>query len=185
MPKMRFKFVCILLIVLFAAFPCFVSSQGVDEDHPQLSFSAKPTKQSLHEGEKVTFTFQLRNEDSKDVLVSPALILGYDIILDIKDSSGKSIPWCGVITQWVHTGKKLIFLQPGKSLIVSRQVSCDDQRQEGYSLLAPATYTATAKYSVPVAPDGTASDLKKNAVVRGPYFAKSVEFTIVATGRAK
>jgi hypothetical protein len=179
MSKTRTTLACGLSILFFVAFPCITTSQAVNTE-PQLTFSAKPTKRSFHQGEKVTFNFQLRNEDSKDVLVSPAFILGYDITLELKDSSGKSIPWCGVVTQWVTTGKKLVVLQAGKSLAVTRQISCDGQKQAGYSLLEPGKYTVIAGYSVPVASGQTVSDPKEKAVAKGPYITKSVEFTITA-----
>lgn len=174
---------CWFVAVILVAFQPLVSSQGVDAG-PQLVFSAKPTRESFYQGEKVSFTFELRNEDSKDVLVSPALILGYDITLNIEDSSGNTVPWCGVIAQWARAGKKLVVLRPGKRLAITRQISCDDQKQEGYSLLEPSNYSAIAKYSLPVLSDGETSDFKENVVAKGPYFAKS-KFTIAAPSRAK
>lgn len=186
MPRTNRTVACWLSVMFLVGLPCVMSPQ-VTNTGPRLVFSAKPTKSSFPQGEQIFFNFRLRNDDSTDVLVSSALILGYDITLDVKNSSGKAIPWCGVVTQWVRSGKELVVLRPGKDLAINRQISCDRQKQEGYSLLGLGKYLVIARYSVPIDSGRAARDLKNITVANGPYLAEPLEFTIIApkgeTGR--
>lgn len=171
----RFLILCLAVLLLMVA--PRLSSQEPAAKQCGLTFIAKPTKQSFAQSEKITFNFELRNSDSKDLLVSSAFILGYDVALDIKDSDGKSVPWCGPIAQWIPLGKKLTKLQHGTSLAVEREISCNKHAQEGYELLTRGRYVAVARYWLPANSKSATEGSTATPISEGPYLAAPVEFT--------
>jgi hypothetical protein len=149
---------------------------------PQLTFTVSPISSSFHEYEKVMLRFTIRNESGTDVLVSSAFILNYDIYLEIENSSGKTIPWCGVIANWVFLGDKYVTLHPGMSLSMSRQISCDESQHSGFSFPGPGQYTVAATYRFPVSPKKLRENPGPVPFASGPYKAQSARITIVANG---
>jgi len=146
---------------------------------PPLNFTASPVSSSFHENQKVVFRFTIQNTGEADIFVSPAFILNYDIHLEIEGGPGKPVSWCGVVTKWVFLGDTLTRLQPGRSLSVSRQISCDDTHDFGYSFPGPGEYSVSATYRFPVSPKKLRDNPGPVPVASGPYKAEPVRFRIV------
>jgi len=167
---------CLCLLTALSIVP---SSGGSAPTGPALSFTASPVNSSFHEGEKVVLHFTIENISGSDVLVSPVFILNYDIHLEIKDASGKAIPWCGVVARQVILGNKFVMLQPGKSLSMNRQISCDDNHDSGYSFPGPGDYSVAATYRFPVSPKKLRNNPGPVPFASGPYRAEATRLTIV------
>ena len=164
-------------LVAFSIAPSCQSGGGAPSS--SLSFTAAPIKSSFHVGEKVIFRFKIENLSRADVLVSPTFILNYDIHLEVKDASGKAIPWCGGVVRQVILGDKFITLQAGKSLGMSRQISCDDTNDSGYSFPGPGEYSVSATYRFPVSPKKLRDNPGPVPFASGPHKAETTHFAIV------
>jgi hypothetical protein len=165
------------LVALSVAPLC--ESGGSAPTRPSLSFTASPVNPSFHEGEKVVLRFTIENVSGSDVLVSPAFILNYDIHLEIEGASGKAIPWCGVVARLVILGDKFVTLHPGKSFSMSRQISCDDTHDSGYSFPGPGEYSVAATHRFPVSPKKLRDNPGPVPFASGPYKAEMARLTVV------
>ncbi len=172
--------ICCTVLILIVVFGR-LSSQA--KDALQLKFTAKPVKAAFHVREKVMFRFTIQNQSETDVIVSQALLLNYDIHLEIKNDAGTVLSWCGVIVNRIFLDNEYLALHPGKSLSVDRQVSCDDSHDSGYSFPGPGEYFVTATYRFPVSPKKLRDNPGPVPVPSGTYKAELARFTIVDNTR--
>jgi hypothetical protein len=174
-----FVFKCgssLIAFLLLLAFP--FGHAKCDGPMPRLVFTAEPAKPAFRLGEPVIFKFALRNDDDKDVSVSPAFILNYDLHLNITKEPDEQIPWCGVVAKWARINARLAALHPGQTLAISREISCDKKREMGYSFSGSGKYFVSASYQTPVSSRTSKGKPVLPPVAKGPYRALPSQFTI-------
>ena len=157
---------------------------GAENQALNVVFTAKPVKKDFEIGEKIVFSFSLRNEGQQDVAVR-AFVLGHDVYLEITGPDGDKVQWSGGVPTLLF--EKLHVLHPGEV----RTASLDIQYEEeaglgGYPIKEPGKYRMTAEYYIP----GEVKYLKRKApatatVAKGPFEAEPVEFWLVPKGSEK
>jgi hypothetical protein len=123
------------------------TAHGLD---PQLRFTATPVSASFKQGEEVSYDFSIENRGRSSLLVSPLLILNYDIHLKVNDTWGREVAWCGIIAKYVFLKGQFTTLDPGKTIRARREISCDRRHESGFSIVAVGDYSVTATYRFPV-----------------------------------
>lgn len=176
------KVVIQVAILVFLA--CGLAAQGPGTPgasaSPKLVLLAKAAKHEFKLHEPIFLDITVRNDSAEAVLISPAMILGYDVTVKIVDSNNSESPWCGVVSQWRIQGKKFAALKAGASFHVRREISCDKNKDYGYSITAPGMYRAVVSYRVPPNKTGRNSADGKLRVASGTYVSDAIEFSVAS-----
>jgi len=143
-------------------------------------------KEQFEVGEKILFSFSLRNNGQQDVAVDGALLIGWDIYLEITGPDGAKVRSCGGIPVIRARDGKLAIIHPGEVRKANRDIRCDEEEGiSGYSIKEPGKYRVVARYYTA----GELEYLERKAsaatVVKGPFKAEPVEFWLVPTNAAK
>lgn len=155
---------------------------GADTQALNVIFTAKPVKKRFEVGEKVIFSFSLRNNGQQDVAVAGVFVLGYDIYLEITGLDGSNVRSCGAIPKIGI--EKLDILHPGEVRKANLDIRCEgEDGLGGYSIEELGRHKVAAEYYTP----GEFKRLRAKAppaatVAKGPFEAEPVEFWLVPKG---
>jgi len=119
-----------------------------------LSLHVEPKTQQFSADSPIKLRFVLQNDGSDNVFVDRLLLLGDTV--QVKETSGKSINFCGKLHSRSYSAGDYTVLRPGESVIVEREISCKQQGHLGVALRPGRhklefTYTLNARYVQPFA----------------------------------
>lgn len=170
----------VCLITALSAGVVSISASGQESRSPKVVVRITPSKPSFAPNEKVTATVELRNASKGQILISSALIVGYNLTLRVHNSRGEEMKSCGVVSQWRTVGKQLTVLREGTSVDAEVLLSCDETRQEGFLLGSEGKYLVSATYRLYVSATDTQHQNPELPIARGPYVSEPAEFRITA-----
>lgn len=146
--------------------------------NPTLAFEAKATKPVYAKGENVEFSFTLRNGGEDTLMVVRQFQLRLNVSLEITDSQGLPVEWCGRIAEVIPSKNLYRALSPGESIHTNLNIACVNRENPriawGYNLKAPGKYTVKATYRLPQPKEVLQQLFPERQVVRGPLFADPV-----------
>lgn len=139
----------IALLACSAAAACGLLSTDAQAPNTNLLFVANAEEARYKLGEKVHFSFSLRNQGTRPLLVSQLLLLDHDLKIEIVGPDKMPVSMCGVLTRVHYSDDAMIRLEPKQSVTAIREITCEEEERLGFSFTKPGRYVATARYSIP------------------------------------
>lgn len=151
----------LVLIISLAAWSLTTASvraqTGAETQALNVVFTAEPVKEQFEVGEKIVFSFSLRNEGQQDVAVR-GFVLGHSVYLEITGPDGRKIRSCGAIPKIGI--EKLDILHPGEARKANLDIRCEgEDGLGGYSIKELGRHKVAAEYYTP----GELKRLKRSA----------------------